>query len=100
MLNFTSYICAVSSATTVFGEGTGPVWLTNLRCSYYDRHLDQCDVVPRNINPCQHYEDAAVICQGGLFNFYCIITYSQYANTHVATCMSGVQQYRALMMIL
>jgi deleted-in-malignant-brain-tumors protein 1 len=63
MLNFTSYVCAVSSATTVFGQGTGPVWLTNLRCSFYDTHLDQCDVVPQNINPCQHYEDAALICQ-------------------------------------
>ena len=59
-------LCAVSSATHVFGEGTGPVWLTYLRCSYYDTSLDHCGAYPQSYSPCQHYEDAAVICQGGL----------------------------------
>ncbi|CAI8040608.1 Soluble scavenger receptor cysteine-rich domain-containing protein SSC5D [Geodia barretti] len=64
MLNYTGYICAIRSATSTFGEGTGSVWLTNLACRSYDTTLDQCrNSNPYNINPCTHSRDAALICQ-------------------------------------
>ena len=65
MLNYTGYICAIRSATSTFGEGTGSVWLNNLACRYYDTTLDRCrNSNPYNINPCTHSRDAALICQG------------------------------------
>ena len=65
MLNYTGYICAIRSATSTFGEGTGSVWLTNLACRYYDTTLDRCrNSNPYNTNPCTHSRDAALICQG------------------------------------
>ena len=65
MLNYTDYVCAIgATGIGVFGEGTGPVWLSGLRCRYLDKHLDQClGNRPQN-NPCLHYRDASVICQG------------------------------------
>ena len=65
MLNFTDYICAVSYDTAVFGQGSGNVWLTNLRCYSYHQTLDQCgNSYPQQSSPCSHTDDAAVICQG------------------------------------
>lgn len=68
MLNFTGHVCAVRAGTAVFGEGTGPVWLNNLRCGYREVNLDACgNSNPLPTSPCEHNRDAAVICQGWLF---------------------------------
>ena len=65
MLNYTGYVCAVAYGSTVFGQGTGNVWITNLHCSSYYYTIDQCrNSIPRNSNPCSHTDDAAVICKG------------------------------------
>ena len=64
MLGFPGYACAITSATDTFGEGTGPVWLNNVRCSYYDQSLDECAHDGLRENWCPHSQDAAVICQG------------------------------------
>ena len=65
MLNYTDYVCAVgSTGIGVFGEGTGPVWLSKLRCENLDKHLDECRGNKIKNNPCSHIRDAAVICQG------------------------------------
>ena len=65
MLNYTDYVCAIgSTGIGVFGEGTGPVWLSGLRCGYLDKHLDECRGNQPQNNPCLHYRDASVICQG------------------------------------
>ena len=65
MLNYTDYICAIGSAQSPFGPGTGSVWLSNLGCYSYNTNLDSCrNSNPHNINPCAHSRDAAVICQG------------------------------------
>lgn len=65
MLNFPDAVCAVTSGTHVFGEGTGHVWLTDLGCYYGSLTLNDCtNNVPKSTNPCSHSQDAAVICQG------------------------------------
>ena len=64
MLGYSDQLCPLSSATDIFGEGTGPVWLNNLRCRYYDSTLDQCTHDGLQENWCPHSRDAAVICQG------------------------------------
>ena len=48
----------------MFGEGTGSVWLDNVRCSGIEERLVDC---PRNLgtHDCSHYEDAGVTCTTG-----------------------------------
>ena len=61
MLGYSGYICALRSAT--LGAGTGPVWLTNLRCGYATTTLNNCPHSGVSENWCTHSKDAAVICQ-------------------------------------
>lgn len=76
MLNFPGVVCAVTSGTHVFGEGSGHVWLTDLRCYHYSAlTLNDCtNNLPRSTNPCSHSRDAAVICQGN-----CMSPFSMHA---------------------
>jgi len=64
MLGYTDAVCAITSGTDTFGEGTGPVWLYNLWCGFSARTLDQCQHDGIRENRCAHSRDAAVICQG------------------------------------
>ena len=53
---------AVAFTNAYFGQGTGPIWLDNLRCSGNQLNLRQC---PRNnwgSHNCRHSEDAGVRC--------------------------------------
>ncbi|XP_069856731.1 soluble scavenger receptor cysteine-rich domain-containing protein SSC5D [Dipodomys merriami] len=47
-----------------FGEGTGPVWLSELACRGSEGQLGLC--LPRGWKPhiCSHEEDAGVVCAG------------------------------------
>uniref|UniRef100_A0A4W3GKL4 Soluble scavenger receptor cysteine-rich domain-containing protein SSC5D n=1 Tax=Callorhinchus milii TaxID=7868 RepID=A0A4W3GKL4_CALMI len=47
-----------------FGQGTGPVWLSDVRCNGTEAALDQCPAKPYGINTCHHSQDASVTCSG------------------------------------
>ncbi|XP_078088848.1 scavenger receptor cysteine-rich domain-containing protein DMBT1-like [Mustelus asterias] len=47
-----------------FGEGTGDIWMDNVKCDGTEIALDQCSANPLVRNDCSHREDAGVICSG------------------------------------
>ena len=61
-LGFGSYGIALTGSSVTDGSGT--IWLDNVRCSGYETHILYC---PRNSvgdHDCVHSEDAGVRCYG------------------------------------
>uniref|UniRef100_A0A4W3HF20 Soluble scavenger receptor cysteine-rich domain-containing protein SSC5D n=1 Tax=Callorhinchus milii TaxID=7868 RepID=A0A4W3HF20_CALMI len=62
LLNCGEATSATGNAT--FGQGTGPVWLSDMRCEGTEVALDQCPAKPYGNNNCSHSQDAGVTCSG------------------------------------
>uniref|UniRef100_A0A4W3HF15 Soluble scavenger receptor cysteine-rich domain-containing protein SSC5D n=1 Tax=Callorhinchus milii TaxID=7868 RepID=A0A4W3HF15_CALMI len=62
LLNCGEATSATGNAT--FGQGTGPVWLSDVRCEGSEAALDQCPAKPYGNNNCSHSQDAGVTCSG------------------------------------
>ena len=45
---------------SLFGPGTGPIWLDNLRCTGDEARLDQCEHI--KAHNCSHAEDVGLAC--------------------------------------
>ena len=57
---FTDAIAVTNNA--IFGAGTGPIFLDNVRCSGNEAILDDCPHNGVGVHNCRHNEDAGVIC--------------------------------------
>ncbi|XP_072895206.1 CD5 antigen-like [Hemitrygon akajei] len=55
-----SAISVVDKGT--FGEGTGPIWLDDIRCRFEDSLLWQCPSSAWGQHNCRHQEDVGIIC--------------------------------------
>ncbi|XP_023189205.1 uromodulin-like [Xiphophorus maculatus] len=62
-------ISATSSAH--FGQGTGPIWLDNVRCAGNELQLSECQHQGFGNHNCNHGEDAGVVCEGPLVQLTC-----------------------------
>ncbi len=47
-----------------FGQGSGPVWISDLQCSDTDSRLRDCKSSGWGRGSCGHEKDAGVICKG------------------------------------
>ena len=62
MLGFHHAVDAKSAA--FFGEGAGPVWLTNLQCSGNESNISECSHNGWGQQECGHNRDVGVACTG------------------------------------
>ncbi|XP_030012387.1 deleted in malignant brain tumors 1 protein-like [Sphaeramia orbicularis] len=46
-----------------FGQGSGPVWLTDVRCSGHEQYLGQCEHGGLGRRHCGHDKDVGVVCE-------------------------------------
>ena len=58
------YAGAVAYSRAYFGQGSGPILLSNVQCVGPETSLIECYWSAHNINTCLHSEDAGVKCQG------------------------------------
>ena len=59
-LGFQSSGTAYKSA--YYGQGTGPIWLSNVSCIGTESKLTDCDHFGMTVRNCSHSEDAGVYC--------------------------------------
>ena len=59
-----------SSSTQLFGESTGPILFTNIRCSGTESRLLECSRSGFGVTSCTHSRDVGVKCDGNEYTSY------------------------------
>ncbi|KAF7480964.1 Hypothetical predicted protein [Marmota monax] len=48
--------------SSLFGDGSGPIFLDNVRCTGNETNLGQCHHLGLSVHNCGHHEDAGAVC--------------------------------------
>ena len=70
---------ALARTNAVFGQGSGPILLSNVMCSGFETSLFDCPHSGFELNSCGHSADAGVSCVPGIIGecskptFYCCL---------------------------
>ena len=59
MLN---YLCGIVHNKAGKGQGTGRIWLDDVRCTGSELHLFDCPSAPKGSHSCHHGEDVGISC--------------------------------------
>ena len=59
----------------VFGEGSGKIWMDQVKCFGDKRRLSDCSFPGWERHNCKHSEDAGVICMQGNKKICCILKF-------------------------
>ena len=54
---------STGATTAFFGEGSGPIFLDDVKCQGGEANLLQCEIRSFPTHNCHHMEDAGVICK-------------------------------------
>jgi hypothetical protein len=54
---------AIGVGNAQFGEGSGPIFLDEVRCLGFESRLIECPANPVGNHDCSHMEDAGVQCE-------------------------------------
>ena len=67
-LHHNGSVGAVATKSTVFGQGSGPIMMSKLRCSGMESTILACDQYLNmyGVLSCSHLQDAGVICESRL----------------------------------
>ena len=63
---FIFFVYAGNASRSSFGPGRGPIFMEYVRCSGFEESLLDCDHNGLGLSTCGHWEDAGVVCQGGM----------------------------------
>ena len=77
---------SVAVSYAAFGQGTGPIYLSNVGCTGSESSLLSCSHSGIGVTSCGHYEDAGVVCPCKLTHHtpYCCVPLSNITFYH--TC--------------
>ena len=66
----TYFAGAIAITEAIFGEGIGPIFLDDVRCTGYEASLFECSHRGIRNHDCHHSKDVGVLCPG---KFYLLI---------------------------